>query len=293
MEDIQCAIKEELDFVWPSHSDFLIDSIYESFNRNNFTDVTLVCKDGTGSVSIKAHKMILAACSPALASLFIENIENHPLEFEGIQYENLKYMLDFMYTGQTIVPKHREEAFISIAKCFQVDLRSSRSEDQNNLEVEEDNVTELVDYASSKDLDNCENSTIVDFDENSSNLIQITVEDLYRIEEEEMKKKKHKSDTETDNSSNVVPISIEDLFKIEQEEIKKKTFNKTKIKTLKHFQGITLEMEERVIKKSKKKKLKKEKLFPCKKCGFHFTEQNIKDYADHVSLCKTPTKAKT
>ena len=152
-------------------------------------------------------------------------------------------MLDFMYAGQTIVPKHREEAFKSIAKCFKVELLSPKSEDQENSE-------ESAEYDSSKnelkeDLDKYENSTIVDFDENSLNLIQITVEDLYKIEKEEMKKKKfHKSDTEIDiyenlnsvnsgdNSSNVIPISIDDLFKMEQEEIKERAFNKTKKETL-------------------------------------------------------------
>ena len=313
MENIQYA-KDELDFVWPSHSDFLIDSIYESYNKNCFTDVTLVCKDGTESVSIKAHKIILAACSPALASLFSENIDNHPLEFEGIRYEDLKYMLDFMYAGQTVVPKHREEAFKSIAKCFKVELLSPKSEDQKYSE-------ELAEYESSKndhkeDLDKYENSTIVDFDENSLNLIQITVEDLYKIEKEEMKKKKfHKSDTEIDfyenlnsvnsgeNSSNVIPISIEDLFKMEQEAIKKKAFNKTKKETLEMkekfeknnilFQnpGDPVAYIQKKVMKKLPVNLKQKKLFPCKKCGFHL--QSIKDYADHVSLCKTPTTAQS
>ena len=120
---------EDLEFVWPSHSDFLIDSIYETMNKECFTDVTLVCMDGTELKSLKVHRVVLAACSPKLAKLFEENEENHPLEFEGIQYKDLKCVIDFMYAGQTVVPIDREKHFLSIAKCFGVEVLCSKSQE--------------------------------------------------------------------------------------------------------------------------------------------------------------------
>ena len=124
---------EEIEFVWPSHSDFLIDSIYDTMIKECFTDVTLVCMDGTELKSLKVHRMVLAACSPMLAKLFKENEENHPLEFEGIQYSDLKCLIDFMYAGQTVVPIDREKQFLSIAKCFRVEVLCSKSQEQDNI----------------------------------------------------------------------------------------------------------------------------------------------------------------
>ena len=123
---------EDLEFVWPSHSDFLIDSIYETMNKECFSDVTLVCMDGTELKSLKVHRVVLAACSPMLAKLFEENEENHPLEFEGIQYKDLKCVIDFMYAGQTVVPIDREKHFLSIAKCFGVEVLCSNSQEEQD-----------------------------------------------------------------------------------------------------------------------------------------------------------------
>ena len=124
---------EDLEFIWPSHSDFLIDSIYETMTKECFTDVTLVCMDGSELKSLKVHRMILAACSPILAKLFEENEENHPLEFEGIQYKDLKCVIDFMYAGQTVVPIDRKQHFFSLAKCFRIEVLCTKTPEEEKV----------------------------------------------------------------------------------------------------------------------------------------------------------------
>ena len=44
--------------------------------ENEFADVTLV---GDDNIQIKAHKVVISACSPILRNLLIKNPHQHPL----------------------------------------------------------------------------------------------------------------------------------------------------------------------------------------------------------------------
>ena len=67
----------------------------------DFTDVTLACLDNK---QIKAHKVILSACSPFFRSLFLSNPHQHPLIYlRGVHYSDLLCIIQFIYLGQTRV----------------------------------------------------------------------------------------------------------------------------------------------------------------------------------------------
>ena len=61
---------EKLCLKWNDFQDIISKSFGELRSNSDFTDVTLVCEDQ----SIKAHKVILSACSPFLKRL----LKNHP-----------------------------------------------------------------------------------------------------------------------------------------------------------------------------------------------------------------------
>ena len=83
-----------------------------------FTDVTLVSDE---KVSFEAHKFILAACSPMMKDLLLENPHPHPLIYmRGVDQDKLKSILDLMYIGKTKINYHEAEKFLKIVKEFQM-----------------------------------------------------------------------------------------------------------------------------------------------------------------------------
>ncbi|XP_077285852.1 uncharacterized protein LOC143911023 [Arctopsyche grandis] len=81
------------------------------------TDVTLSCVDG----SVRAHRVLLAACSPYLRNLFKDNPCQHPiLIFRDISHVDLAALLHFMYHGEVSVPQQRLASFLSAADLLQV-----------------------------------------------------------------------------------------------------------------------------------------------------------------------------
>ena len=86
--------------------------------ESSFSDVTLVSDD---QVQIPAHKFVLAACSPVLRKLLLDNPHPHPLIFlRGVIHQDLLSILQLMYLGEARVCQDRISNFLDIAKDFQV-----------------------------------------------------------------------------------------------------------------------------------------------------------------------------
>ena len=81
-------------------------------------DVSLISgDDGT----LRAHRVVLAACSPFFREIFLKNsLNNLSLYMSGLKQVDLEAILDFMYRGQTEVPMSSLEAFIWTAKELKV-----------------------------------------------------------------------------------------------------------------------------------------------------------------------------
>ena len=82
------------------------------------SDVSLISSDdGT----LRAHRVVLAACSPFFREVFSKNsVANLSLYMSGLKQVDLEAILDFMYRGQTEVPMADLEAFIWAAKEMRV-----------------------------------------------------------------------------------------------------------------------------------------------------------------------------
>ena len=83
-------------------------------------DVTLVTDDKT---QIRAHKLILSACSDYFKSLFKTNAKHtHPLVcLNGVDGKVLGYILDYMYYGQVQILKESLEGFIKVAQKLKLE----------------------------------------------------------------------------------------------------------------------------------------------------------------------------
>ncbi|KAJ6644159.1 Protein tramtrack, beta isoform [Pseudolycoriella hygida] len=74
------------------HHSMFISAFTTLLDNGALVDVTLAAEGR----SIKAHKVVLSACSSYFKSLFIENPYVH--------YADLKLIVDFMYYGEVEVP---------------------------------------------------------------------------------------------------------------------------------------------------------------------------------------------
>ena len=83
-----------------------------------FTDVTLACEDGQ---QVEAHKVVLIASSPFFLNILKRNKHPHPLIYmKGVKSENLSAMVDFFYHGGVKVFQENLDAFLVLAKEFQL-----------------------------------------------------------------------------------------------------------------------------------------------------------------------------
>lgn len=114
-----------------------LSNAFQSFrNDEELLDVSLVCSDSNGgSITTRAHKVILAAYSPVFRDMFnrITEKKDPAIFLKGVSHENLSSMLDFMYQGSVDIPKSVLNEFIADAEELQIKgLRGEGDDDYRN-----------------------------------------------------------------------------------------------------------------------------------------------------------------
>ncbi|XP_075159059.1 uncharacterized protein LOC142232213 isoform X2 [Haematobia irritans] len=85
--------------------------------NDDFVDVSLLC-DGR---KIKAHKVVLSACSSYFKEIFTENPHPHPvIIFKFIKFEDLNSIIEFMYQGEVNVQQEALQSFLQTAELLAV-----------------------------------------------------------------------------------------------------------------------------------------------------------------------------
>ncbi|KAJ6640651.1 Protein bric-a-brac 2 [Pseudolycoriella hygida] len=106
-----------------------LTSVFDQLLQNeSFVDVTLAC-DGH---SIKAHKMVLSACSPYFQSLFFDNPCQHPIVImRDVKWPELKAAVEFMYKGEINVSQDQIGPLLHVAEMLKIrGLADVNSNDQ-------------------------------------------------------------------------------------------------------------------------------------------------------------------
>ena len=114
-----------------SHISFLLHprKVFKNLaSDHDFTDVTLVSSD---CQQIKAHKVILSSYSCLFKTLLIQNIHPHPLiVIQGVNINQLKLMIKFMYLGEVEVPNEELDGLLEVANNLKIEgLTSSGNAD--------------------------------------------------------------------------------------------------------------------------------------------------------------------
>ena len=86
---------------------------------------------------IKAHKVILSACSPFFNRILKKNSHNHPLIYmSDVNLNDLKAIVNFIYLGQTNVEQENLQRFLKIAAKFQVRGLTDGNKEEESEKVE-------------------------------------------------------------------------------------------------------------------------------------------------------------
>ena len=113
--------QENIDFMdlkWPNHFQHLKSMITIMFKSiDSTTDVTLVCDDGK---EINAHKVVLCASSNFLNNAISRNENLKKVSLKGIQHQEMKSILEFMYLGVVKVSQDKINEWIYAAKILEV-----------------------------------------------------------------------------------------------------------------------------------------------------------------------------
>lgn len=85
---------------WNNHLQNLSQLFTAIYTSSALADVTLSCRDG----AIRAHKLVLSACSPYFEQIFRDNPCKHPvIILKGIPYAEINLLVEFMYKGSVDV----------------------------------------------------------------------------------------------------------------------------------------------------------------------------------------------
>ncbi|QQP36186.1 Uncharacterized protein FKW44_021203 [Caligus rogercresseyi] len=71
--------------------------------------------------SLRAHRVILSACSPFFKSMLRSLSHEHPLLYlRGIPPSHMEAILSFMYSGEVSVPQDELQSFLALAEELQI-----------------------------------------------------------------------------------------------------------------------------------------------------------------------------
>jgi len=102
---------------WNNHRSNLLLVFQHLFQTESFTDVTLACE----GLSIKCHKMVLAACSSYFQQLFMENSCAHPIVIlKDILFYEIKAILEYMYKGEVNINQSQLPGLLRAAEALKV-----------------------------------------------------------------------------------------------------------------------------------------------------------------------------
>lgn len=115
---------------WNNHQSTLI-SVFDTLLENGtLVDCTLAAE----GKFLKAHKVVLSACSPYFAALLSQQYDKHPIFIlKDVKFQELRAMMDYMYRGEVNISQDQLAALLKAAESLQIKgLSDNRSSNNNN-----------------------------------------------------------------------------------------------------------------------------------------------------------------
>lgn len=111
---------------WNDFHSNITAAFSEIRDEDDFFDVTLVCDGDT----VKAHKLVLSACSPLFRLMLKKASHPQPMIFlRGIRFPDMLAILNFMYNGEVNVNQEDLQMFLAAAEELSIKGLSQASSD--------------------------------------------------------------------------------------------------------------------------------------------------------------------
>ena len=123
---------EKFNLTWhtfPLHGKNLFQQLMET---GKYSDVTLVSDN---QHIYKAHKFVLSSCSTFFETIFENNPQNSSIFLWGVNHEELKSILQFIYLGEATFYQERMNEFMNVAKDLSIKEIGENVVDDHDDEV--------------------------------------------------------------------------------------------------------------------------------------------------------------
>ncbi|GLH02522.1 Kelch-like protein diablo [Gryllus bimaculatus] len=108
---------QQLLLSWKDHNGALMSVFENLLKRNTLVDCTLAAE----GQYVKAHKVVLSACSSYFELLFSQESEKNPIVIlKDVKFQELEAAINFMYRGEVEVCEDRLAAFLEVADSLQI-----------------------------------------------------------------------------------------------------------------------------------------------------------------------------
>ncbi|KAH0553710.1 hypothetical protein KQX54_003684 [Cotesia glomerata] len=95
---------------WNNYQSNMTSVFHQLLQTEAFVDVTLACNEA----SLKAHKVVLSACSSYFKKLLLSNPCKHPTIImpQDVCFNDLKFIIEFVYKGEIDVSQAELQLFL-------------------------------------------------------------------------------------------------------------------------------------------------------------------------------------
>ena len=164
--------QEKYNLNWHNYSEHLKEMLHNMMKSDELTDVTLVCDD---KMQLKAHKVVLSACSPVFKNI-IKDVpaKKSIIYLRGIQHQEMESILEFMYLGVATLYQARMRDFFDVAKNLEIKDVEFDNELPINIKQE---IHESIDDSAPKGIDGLKNEEKEYFNDSSKEILEQKVEE--------------------------------------------------------------------------------------------------------------------
>nr|CAD7598754.1 unnamed protein product [Timema genevievae] len=112
---------------WNNYQSSITSAFENLRDDEDFVDVTLAC-DGR---SLKAHRVVLSACSPYFRELLKSTPCKHPvIVLQDVSFADLHALVEFIYHGEVNVHQRNLSSFLKTAEVLRVSGLTQQAEDK-------------------------------------------------------------------------------------------------------------------------------------------------------------------
>lgn len=132
-ELVKMTTSQQFSLKWTNYTNHITNAFDTLRSKEDFCDVTLSCEGR----KIRAHKVLLSACSTYFKEIFKENPCQHPvIIFKNVKYDDLLSIVVYMYQGEVNIEQEALPTFLHTAEMLSIQgLTEDDTSDKNIISV--------------------------------------------------------------------------------------------------------------------------------------------------------------